>query len=497
MKKILAAILVFLSTIYVSYAYVLDSVFAPLAGFATASFYLQYQGFIDALVYIAFFIAIAQKTVGERLGKKSAILIGVILGLSLTFGSQAMGFSLISLGPIAMTIFLIVLAVVFYIMISSMMDLKDYGKERTWVHPTALGITFFVIYGLYRGLFPGFFDQIQSTQWGYQVVGILDLLWVLLFVGVVIWGIFKGINALGGGSESVTPSDTSSVEVDTEKPDTKTPDTANDGDNHISANQHFLKEADRMFDFWNKNKNIMRYLKQKERALKTAQNALLKNNLHNRTLLEIRNDMFAYQTWFDPFLKLTDDFRHFHSRLTDFLVAYEKFKNALARMSSPTGSRRDLFRQIDHNYASIKSEHFKGFSHAIQAFTEISNFAFRNPITETQLLSNCRNLKDSMERLKNAKEILKDSHKLTYGFTKQLQSAINIGANLNSRDWKRAIEDFIREKSHMNSRFTAARLTDAQKRKHIDNEHLVFNMIKNILPADYKSELDRWERSIG
>ncbi|MFT4312287.1 MAG: hypothetical protein ACMXYF_03585 [Candidatus Woesearchaeota archaeon] len=202
-------ILLILLQIPVAFSYVLDSVFAPLAGFATASFYLQYQGFIDALVYIAFFIAITQKTVGERLGKKPAILMGVILGLSLTFGSQALGFSLISLGPIAMTIFLLVLAVVFYIMISSMMDLKDYGKERTWVHPTALGITFFVIYGLYRGLFLGFFDEIQSTQWGYQVVGILDLIWVLLFVGVVIWGIFKLANKLGGWSDDASPDDES------------------------------------------------------------------------------------------------------------------------------------------------------------------------------------------------------------------------------------------------------------------------------------------------
>jgi hypothetical protein len=90
----------------------------PLEYLDISKLYDNYTVFIDFAIYLMVFVGISQITLGSRFqgkgGKAITIAIGISLALALAISERFLGFSLRSLGPIAVGIFLAILSVMIY-----------------------------------------------------------------------------------------------------------------------------------------------------------------------------------------------------------------------------------------------------------------------------------------------------------------------------------------------------------------------------------------------
>ena len=96
----------------------------PLEYLDISKLYESYTVFIDFAIYLMVFVGISQITLGSRFqgkgGKAITIAIGISLALSLAISEKYLGFSLRSLGPIAVGIFLAILSVMIYRLIKQL-----------------------------------------------------------------------------------------------------------------------------------------------------------------------------------------------------------------------------------------------------------------------------------------------------------------------------------------------------------------------------------------
>lgn len=190
---------------------ILSSVFEPLAGkdFNFAKTYDDYGKFIDLILYIVFFIGVAQFTLMKRFegvgGKLVVVVVGIMLavGLSAWAYSQNPPFTLKSFGPIAGAIVSLFIFVSMFKIVRAMMGGHGWGEGSS-----AFFITFIFVWYCMQAVVP------QVTDWIYSVPvigGILPLFINIAMIMVIIHlakRLGKGVHfwagkpeaAAGGGS---------------------------------------------------------------------------------------------------------------------------------------------------------------------------------------------------------------------------------------------------------------------------------------------------------
>jgi hypothetical protein len=129
----------------------------PLEYLDISKLYDSYTVFIDFAIYLMVFVGISQLTLGSRFqgrgGKAIAIAIGISLALSLAISEKYLGFSLRSLGPIAVGIFLAILSVIIYRLI----------KQLGGSFAVSGSLAYIIILLFLTATMPGFFAWINKN----------------------------------------------------------------------------------------------------------------------------------------------------------------------------------------------------------------------------------------------------------------------------------------------------------------------------------------------
>lgn len=158
----------------------LTRLFAPLRSVDVARFYEFNHAWIDFVVFLFLFTAVARYSLGRRLGGREGQLLSIVIGLSLALAlsltQRKLGFSLKSFGPLAagLVIFLVGLAVFNLI--------RGLGLGRTGAGSLAFLVTYFLV----RATTPNFFSWLETneqTAWIHLVLVIAVL--------VSVWRVFR------------------------------------------------------------------------------------------------------------------------------------------------------------------------------------------------------------------------------------------------------------------------------------------------------------------
>jgi hypothetical protein len=157
----------------------------PLEYLDISKLYESYSVFIDFAIYLMVFVGISQITLGSRFqgkgGKAITIAIGISLALALAISERYLGFSLRSLGPIAVGIFLAILSVMIYRLI------KQLGGDFA----VSGSLAYIIILLFLTATMPSFFAWINKNT-------------PLLGLGLVIgffWAAYKVISHLFRGKK--------------------------------------------------------------------------------------------------------------------------------------------------------------------------------------------------------------------------------------------------------------------------------------------------------
>ncbi|GEM_PF-2884453 len=165
----------------------LNYVFNPFQGLDIAGFYQRYYQFIDAIIYLMLFISLAQYAFAKvykmpdgkpsREGKMIAVAIGLALMVSMVVLESNTGWYLGKLVPVALLVFLLMLAILLYNLLLGLFD----GDNKKSVSGS---LTYLIIYGLLVVPFGTLY------QWIAQNVpilsGLLGLASVAAFIYLVI-----------------------------------------------------------------------------------------------------------------------------------------------------------------------------------------------------------------------------------------------------------------------------------------------------------------------
>jgi hypothetical protein len=179
----------------------LNSVLSPLSGNAVAYFYMRYFAFIDAIIYLILFLSLAQLVFMKvyKDNVKEAKMIGIAVSLALTVSMTVLemqtGFHLGQLSPVALIIFLLVIAVLLFNLFLGLFTGPN-GKSVSGA------LTYLIIYGLLSVPFG------TLNRWIEQNVSLLSAVLAIAAVVAFIYLIielFKAVGLGGGGSSSTTP----------------------------------------------------------------------------------------------------------------------------------------------------------------------------------------------------------------------------------------------------------------------------------------------------
>ena len=142
----------------------------PLEYLDISKLYDSHTVFIGLAIYLMVFVGISQITLGSRFqgrgGKAITIAIGISLALALAISERYLGFSLRSLGPIAVGIFLAILSVMIYRLI----------KQLGGSFAVSGSLAYIIILLFLTATMPGFFT------WVNQNIPLLNLGLVIGFI---------------------------------------------------------------------------------------------------------------------------------------------------------------------------------------------------------------------------------------------------------------------------------------------------------------------------
>ena len=139
--------LVVLSSSVTAYGIDFNTLLHPFALIDTLSFYMLYRQFIDAVIYLMLFLSLGQIAFLKvfKDNKKEAKMVAIAIGLALTVSMMILesntGFYLGQLAPIALIIFLIVLAMLLYTLLLGLFE----GENHKTISAV---ITYLIVYGL-------------------------------------------------------------------------------------------------------------------------------------------------------------------------------------------------------------------------------------------------------------------------------------------------------------------------------------------------------------
>jgi len=184
----------------------LNSILQPFGSVNVASFYIRYSAFIDAVIYLILFLSLAQLVFVKvyKDAKKEAKLVSVAVSLALTVSmvifEMNTGFYLGKLYPIALFVFLAVLAMLLYNLLLGLFTGAN-GKS------VSAAFTYLIIYGLFIVPFNVLNDWVIKSA--PYLASILVLGAVVSFVYLLIQMFnaldFKGDTTPLGGTTTTTP----------------------------------------------------------------------------------------------------------------------------------------------------------------------------------------------------------------------------------------------------------------------------------------------------
>ena len=162
----------------------LDPVFSSFRGTNLGQTYVNYAPFIDAIIYIWLFIAIAKKSMPEKMGGQVATALGVILGVAMCVFELTSKFNLGKLGPFAAIILFLIIGIFLYNL------MKDF-TGNPWA---AMSVAFLIIYSVAKWIVPTLFDWIGKIGF---LGTILAIMFLVSIIGLVygIFSLFKGIKS--------------------------------------------------------------------------------------------------------------------------------------------------------------------------------------------------------------------------------------------------------------------------------------------------------------
>ena len=156
----------------------LDPVFSSFRGTNLGQTYLNYAPFIDAIIYIWLFIAVAKKSMPEKMGGQVATALGIILGVAMCVFELTSKFNLGKLGPFAAIILFLVIGLFLYNLVKGFTD-------NVWA---SMSVAFLIIYSLAKWIVPSLFDWIGK-------LGFLGTILAIMFLASII-GLIAGIFSL-------------------------------------------------------------------------------------------------------------------------------------------------------------------------------------------------------------------------------------------------------------------------------------------------------------
>jgi len=150
----------------------LDMIFEPMRHIDIEDFYDNYHEMIDLVIFFVIFTGVSQAVFRKRFpgnpGKAMSVAIGLALSFSLVIAEHYTGFSLKSLGTIAGTILILLLAaMIFYL-------LKMFGVGSVTAGATAIIITYLSI----RTTTPQTYNWMQANQ----IAPWIDLLLIITLI---------------------------------------------------------------------------------------------------------------------------------------------------------------------------------------------------------------------------------------------------------------------------------------------------------------------------
>jgi len=167
----------------------IEAFFEPFAYLDIERIYETYHAIIDFLLFTLIFTSVAQATLGKRFGGRPgravSVGIGLAMGLSLAITEAALGFSLRSLGPVAVLVLGSVSILFLY------RTTRTLGLART----PAIFLTLLSGYLLLGGLSPDVIDWAVR----YHIIGWIHfVLLVLLIWALVAFSTGSGFQSLKG-----------------------------------------------------------------------------------------------------------------------------------------------------------------------------------------------------------------------------------------------------------------------------------------------------------
>ncbi|MFW5745997.1 MAG: hypothetical protein ACOCWQ_00410, partial [Nanoarchaeota archaeon] len=181
-SKTLAWIVSGIMAMPLAFAFFLDSTFQALGLVNLPQFYLNNSSFIDTILFMIFFGGLCMQFLKKRMGKKPAVVIGIILGLSLGVFFYMNNITIAVFGPIAMAVFVFGMAIAFYMIFHSMFN-KQGSQLGAWM-------AYLITLPLFMATVPELFEWLQRHEYTEVLYGIMLFFWAVAFI-YVIWKLFS------------------------------------------------------------------------------------------------------------------------------------------------------------------------------------------------------------------------------------------------------------------------------------------------------------------
>jgi hypothetical protein len=192
-----------------------NNILNPFGGIDIASFYLRYFSFIDAIIYLILFLSLAQLVFTKvyKDNKKEAKMVAVAISLALTVSMIVLemrtSFYIGQLAPVALIVFLLVLAVLLYNLMLGLFT----GTNGKMV---SASLTYLIIYGLLIVPFGTLYKWIQTNA------SMLSAVLALASISAFIYLIIEMFSILGLGGKDDKGKDLGGVKKNPEeKPEEK------------------------------------------------------------------------------------------------------------------------------------------------------------------------------------------------------------------------------------------------------------------------------------